>query len=104
MSNMTDATKERLQRAQAELQRRGALDVKFSYNFSMFDPPKNLSAEKLGSDVADMVEAVLEGRTRPMPPIGDSVMLINGKMSNEMTPEDWEALCQQVKDNALSKN
>lgn len=58
--------KERLMDTQAALEARGAKDVKFCFS--------NLSEKPLSqvaNEVADALEAVLSGRTKALPSIGD---------------------------------
>ena len=93
---LSEETKARLKVAQERLEERGVVDIKFAYAHSFFDPPStHPSMEQRGVEIAELVEAVLDGKTSPMPPIGDSVRLVNGKMSNQMTNEDWAKLREE---------
>ena len=58
--------KTRLESLEERLKDRGVVDVKFDADYSQ-------GAEKVGNDMADVLEAVLDGKTRPALPIGDSV-------------------------------
>jgi hypothetical protein len=60
--------KERLESLQAALKEQGAVDVKF---FFARDARTPLS--EVGSDVADALQAFIEKRTHPLPPLRDSV-------------------------------
>lgn len=68
---MTEEThmsaKERLHKVQAALEKRGLLDVKF-----YFSGAANIPQSHVMSDVADALQAYLDGRVRPMPEFGDS--------------------------------
>lgn len=63
---MDAATKARLDNPQKQLEDRGVVDVKFDADYSQ-------GAEKVGNDMADVLEAVLDGKSHPALPIGDSV-------------------------------
>lgn len=63
---MDAATKARLDNLQKQLEDRGVVDVKFDADYSQ-------GAEKVGNDMADVLEAVLDGKSHPALPIGDSV-------------------------------
>ena len=58
--------KARLEGLEQRVKDRGVVDVKFDADYSQ-------GAEKVGNDMADVLEAVLDGKTRPALPIGDSV-------------------------------
>lgn len=61
-----DELNERLAALDEKLIAHGVVDVKFHADYTQ-------SYEKLAVDAITLLEALLEGRTRPMPPIGDSV-------------------------------
>ncbi len=58
--------KSRLDGLSDRLKERGVVDVKFDADYSQ-------GLEKVGNDAAAVLEAMLDGRTRPAMPIGDSV-------------------------------
>ena len=58
--------KARLEGIEQRLKDRGVVDVKFDADYSQ-------GAEKVGNDMADVLEAVLDGKSHPALPIGDSV-------------------------------
>ena len=58
--------KARLEGLEQRLKDRGVVDVKFDADYSQ-------GAEKVGNDMADVLEAVLDGKYHPALPIGDSV-------------------------------
>ncbi len=60
--------KDRLDRVQAELKKRGFKDVKF-----FFGPIGNKPLSEVANEAANFLEAILNGRTRPLPKFGDSV-------------------------------
>jgi hypothetical protein len=60
--------KERLESLQAALREQGAVDVKFFFARAAQTPPS-----EVGSDVADALQAFIENRVHPLPPMGDSV-------------------------------
>jgi hypothetical protein len=68
MSEDGMSAKDRLQVLQAALEERGARDVKFFFNLG-----SDTQLTKVVSDVADVLDAVIAGRTVPMPLLGDSV-------------------------------
>ncbi|MCX7071322.1 MAG: hypothetical protein NTW01_10060 [Gammaproteobacteria bacterium] len=56
------SAKERLQALQAALEERGVKDVKFYFN-----PSSETSVSDLASDMAAVLEAVRDGKTRKIP-------------------------------------
>lgn len=62
------SAKERLQNLQAALSERGVVDVKFFFN-----KQRGASLTAVATDVADVVEAFLDGRYHPHAGVGDSV-------------------------------
>lgn len=61
-----DELKQRLEALDVKLKERGVVDVKFHADYTQ-------PFEKVAEDVITVLEAVLAGKTRPMPPVGDSV-------------------------------
>lgn len=59
--------KDRCDNLSKRLQERGVVDVKFHY-----DRPVTASLSTLVDEVEDIVNAILEGRHKPMAPLGDS--------------------------------
>jgi RNA-binding protein YhbY len=71
MENMVEnemSAKERLQNLQTALSERGVVDVKFFFN-----KQRDASLTAVATDVADVVEALLDGRYHPHAGVGDSV-------------------------------
>ncbi len=62
------SVEERLGNCQAALQERGVKDVKFFFG-SLSEKPLT----KLAAEAADALEAVLAGKAKKAPPLGDSV-------------------------------
>jgi len=58
---------EKLKGLQAELAERGVVDVKFFFS------KEGASPTKVASDVTNVLEAMLQNRTRPFDGVGDSV-------------------------------
>lgn len=61
-----DELKVRLAALDEKLRERGVVDVKLHADYTQ-------PFEKVAEDVITFLEAILDGRTRPMPPLGDSV-------------------------------
>lgn len=61
----------KLKALEASLSERGVVDVKF------FFAKDGSSPTKVASDVANVLEAMLEGRTTPFAGVGDSVRAAN---------------------------
>ena len=59
--------RERIQSCQDRLIARGVTDIKFFWGNASEKP-----LSQVCNDVADALEAALEGRCRPVPPFGDS--------------------------------
>ncbi len=64
---MNTELKERLANLEVRLKERGVVDVKFHV-----DKSGNPSADKVASDAADFIEAMLDGKAKPFFGIGDS--------------------------------
>ncbi len=65
---VTDTTAtDRLSKLQAALRDRGVVDVKF------FLSKEEATPSKVANDAMNLLEAMLEGRTRPFTGLGDSV-------------------------------
>ena len=63
------SAKERLQKLQAELEQRGAKDVKFCFSRTNAEVPLS----HVANDVADALQALIDGRCTPMAKLGDSM-------------------------------
>lgn len=61
-----DELKQRLDALSAKLVEKGYVDVKFHADYTA-------GFDKVAEDAITVLEAVLAGRTTPMPPLGDSV-------------------------------
>lgn len=67
---LSTQTEARVQDIQQRLHERGVVDIKF---FKQYPEYTSLSANEQMAALCDVLEAVLDGRTAPAPPLGDSV-------------------------------
>lgn len=81
----TDA-KTRLDAIQLEFEKRGVKDIKLAYV-----PVPGKSFEQVANEAADVLEAILRGDTRPLPPVGDSVRAARSQADNWLETQLEEA-------------
>jgi hypothetical protein len=79
---MNTELKARLDALSERLKERGVVDVKFHV-----DKSGNPSADKVASDAADFIEAILDGKTKPCFGIGDSDNPVHNLKEQEAVTE-----------------